>query len=274
MIEIPEAQTLASQLDETITGKTIKRAVAAQSPHGFAFYFGDPGEYAHRLQGRLITATACHGGHPEIWAEDMRLCFSDGVNVRYLTPGAKSPDKHQLLLIFDDDSSLHCTISMYGGIWAFPDGLNDNPYYLAAKQKPSPLDDRFDTAYFQTLLTPETAKLSAKAFLATQQRIPGLGNGVLQDILWTAKIHPKQKLCAVTDRYDTLHSAVKSVLAEMTTGGGRSTDKDLFGDPGGYQTILSRFTVGQPCPRCGTLIQRLSYLGGNVYVCRGCQTYP
>lgn|GEM_PF-2077218 len=36
-----------------------------------------------------------------------------------------------------------------------------------------------------------------KAFLATEQRIPGLGNGVLQDILWTARIHPKLHKCAL-----------------------------------------------------------------------------
>jgi formamidopyrimidine-DNA glycosylase len=41
--------------------------------------------------------------------------------------------------------------------------------------------------------------LSAKAFLATEQRIPGLGNGVLQDILFTAGIHPKRKMAAISE---------------------------------------------------------------------------
>ena len=57
----------------------------------------------------------------------------------------------------------------------------------------------------------------------------------------------------------------------MTAGGGRSTEKDLYGDPGGYQTILSRATDGAPCPACGTPITHLAYLGGRVYVCPTCQ---
>jgi len=40
--------------------------------------------------------------------------------------------------------------------------------------------------------------MSAKAVLATQQRIPGLGNGVLQDVLWRAGVHPKRKLGTVS----------------------------------------------------------------------------
>ena len=46
MLEIPEARTVARQLRETVLGKTIERAAAASSPHGFAWYFGDPGGYA------------------------------------------------------------------------------------------------------------------------------------------------------------------------------------------------------------------------------------
>jgi len=72
---------------------------------------------------------------------------------------------------------------MYGGIIAFRKNF-DNPYYLGALSKPSPLDDAFDEACFGRLLSDAKSNLSAKAFLATEQRIPGLGNGVLQDILF------------------------------------------------------------------------------------------
>jgi formamidopyrimidine-DNA glycosylase len=78
------------------------------------------------------------------------------------------------------------------GRWGY---IFDNAYYLAAKEKPSPLDDEnFDEAYFLQILTAEeTIKLNLKAALATHQRIPGLGNGVLQDILWHAKLSPRAK---------------------------------------------------------------------------------
>ena len=41
---------------------------------------------------------------------------------------------------------------------------------------------------------------SAKAFLATEQRIPGLGNGCLQDILFRAGLNPRKKLEDWPDR--------------------------------------------------------------------------
>lgn len=70
-----------------------------------------------------------------------------------------------------------------------------NPYYLVAKEKPSPLSEQFDYPYFLNILSaPSAEKLSAKAVLATEQRIPGIGNGVLQDILYNAGLHPKRKV--------------------------------------------------------------------------------
>lgn len=272
MLEIPEAQTIARQIRETVTGKVISRTVAAASPHGFAWYFGEPAAYGGMLDGKKITGAAAWGGRPEIWAEDMRVSFGDGVNVRYFAAGAKRPDKHQLLLEFEDGGAVCCTVQMYGGLWAFPDGMNEDFYYTVAKEKPSPLADAFDAAYFASLLTDETKKLSAKAFLATEQRIPGLGNGVCQDILWRAGLHPKRKMSTLTDgEYETLYLTVKRLLAEMTARGGRDTEKDLFGRPGGYRTVMSRKNDGMPCPACGDIIRRMAYLGGNVYVCEGCQ---
>jgi formamidopyrimidine-DNA glycosylase len=55
--------------------------------------------------------------------------------------------------------------------------------------------------YVRNLLSGEKlSSLSAKAFLATEQRIPGLGNGVAQDILFTAKIHSKRKMSTLSEK--------------------------------------------------------------------------
>jgi len=272
MLEIPEAQTIARQLRETVIGKTITEAVAASSPHGFAWYFGDPSLYGQMLNGNEITGAAAYGGRPEIWAGDMRVSFGDGVNVRYFSASAKHPEKHQLLLKLDDGDAIICSVQMYGGLWAFQDGMKDDFYYNVAKDKPSPLSAEFDIAWFESLLTEDTKKLPAKAFLATEQRIPGLGNGVLQDILWRAKIHPKQKMSTLSaDRFEALYDTVKRLLFDMTDKNGRDTEKDLFGRSGGFITTMSRKNDGMPCPVCGDLIRRMAYMGGNVYVCEGCQ---
>ena len=146
------------------------------------------------------------------------------------------------------------------------------PDYQIAKQKPSPLSDAFDRAYFDGLFDENTAKLTAKAFLATEQRIPGLGNGVSAGHPLDGENPPEaQDGRAFAPATSGMYDAVKSVLRAMAAQGGRDTEKDLFGCPGGYNTILSKNTVGKPCPECGTLIQKEPYLGGSIYYCAGCQ---
>ena len=57
----------------------------------------------------------------------------------------------------------------------------------------------------------------------------------------------------------------------MAFEGGRDVERDLYGNPGGYKTILSKNTLNNPCPRCGSEIVKQAYLGGSVYFCTGCQ---
>ncbi len=272
MLELPESQTLARQLRETLAGKTIARAAANTAPHGFAFYHGDPKEYGALLNGKTVTDAQAYGGRVEMTAGDAGLIFNDGVNARLYLAGEKLPTKHQLLLTFTDGTALVCTIQMYGGLYAFVKAPAGDFYDAVAREKPSPLTGSFDEAYFEKLLAEAKQTLSAKAFLATEQRIPGLGNGVLQDMLFEARIHPKTKLSALSERQKAdLFRAVKHTLASMTEKGGRDTEKDLFGQPGGYPCLLSKNTLNRPCPACGGAIIRQAYLGGNIYFCPHCQ---
>ncbi len=52
---------------------------------------------------------------------------------------------------------------------------------------------------------------------------------------------------------------------------GRDTERDLFGNLGGYKTIMSKNTVDKPCPICNTTIKKEAYLGGSIYYCTSCQ---
>ena len=272
MLELPESLTIAKQLNETVRGKIVSRVIANASPHKFAFYHGDPAGYDTLLAGQTVGDSAGRGPMIEIAAGDRRIVLGDGANLRFYAEAAQAPQKHQLLIEFRDGSALVCTVQMYGMIYAFAAGSIDNKYYHIAGEKPSPLSGAFDRPYFDTLRTDDTEKLSAKAFLATEQRIPGLGNGVLQDILFRAGIHPKRRMGTLSSaEYGGLFQAVKSTLADMTALGGRDTEKTLFDTPGDFRTVLSRNTVGKPCPVCGTEIQKAAYLGGAVYWCSQCQ---
>ena len=274
MIEIPEAKNLSKQLTETITGKSIARVIAGLSPHKFTWYHGNPKDYEGLLRGKIIDTAVARGGMVEIKASDAVLLFSDGVVLRFYVRDEQRPQKNQLLIDFEDATAISASVQMYGGLWCFKQGKFHNPYYDAAKSKPSPLSDEFDMAYFDRLITSsDVQKLSAKAFLATEQRIPGLGNGVLQDVLFNAKIHPKKKVNTLSEKdKQVLFNAIKSTLSTMIAQGGRDTELDIFGHSGGYKTILSKNTVNKPCPVCGMMIRKEAYMGGSIYFCESCQT--
>lgn len=273
MIEIPESITIAQQLNEAVKGKKIIEAEAEHTKHSFAWYHGDPASYHERMQGQRLGNSAGIGSMVEIMLSD-RLSFvaGDGTNIRYFGPGAKLPQHYQTRITLEDGSSLIFTVQMYGSMFLIDPEAFDNPYYLIAKQKPLPLTQEFDYEYFTSLRENLPGKTSAKEFLATKQRIPGLGNGVLQDILLEANVHPKRRINTFDrQQWKRLYEAVLLVLPRMLEGGGRDTEKDLFGQPGRYQTRLSKKTVGKPCPYCGNTIQKMSYLGGTVYFCPSCQ---
>ena len=273
MIEIPEAAHLSAQLADRCAGKRIGSIVAGSSPHKFAWYYGDREAYSRLAAGKVFRSAHAVAGFVEGDAGDVRFLFSEGANLRFLPAGTPPPKKHQFLMTFTDGCALVASIQMYGGVGVFRAGENQNPYYLVSQRKPSPLTDEFDEAYFDTLFkTPGVEKLSAKALLATEQRVPGLGNGVLQDILFEAKINPRAKVTELaTQSRHRLFRALRRTLRKMTDQGGRDTETDLDGKPGGYTTLMSRNTVGKPCPSCGTLIEKAAYLGGSVYFCPECQ---
>lgn len=274
MLEIPESSNLARQLNEVVFGKTIKTVIANQSPHKFAFYHGDPLNYNRLLSEQVIGRSIGMGSMVEISAGNRRIVLSEGVNLRYYNNSNEIPLKHQLLIEFVDGSILVASVQMYGAILAFLEGNSDNKYYHIAREKPSPLNDNFDLIYFNSLRNLDSDMLSIKAYLTTQQRIPGLGNGVLQDILLKAGIHPKRKMNTIAEKeYIGLFYSVKSTLYEMARLGGRDTERDLFGIAGRYKTLLSKNTVGKPCSICGTVIEKTSYLGGVIYWCPKCQPF-
>lgn len=273
MIELPEAILLSKQLAATLKGKVITDVIADYSPHKFAFFNGDPEGYSGLLAGKRVDGAKPNGGQVELYAEDTRLVLTDGVNLRYIEPGGKLPPKHQLLIGFDDHSCIVASVQMYGMLWAFKAGELDHPYYTVAKERYNALDERFDEQYFGELVhREEMQKKSVKAMLATEQTIPGLGNGVLQDILYRASLHPRRKVSGLSgEEQRALFHSLKTTLAEMVAQGGRDTEKDLFGQKGGYRTEVCKNTLGQTCSRCGEMILKESYLGGTVYYCSGCQ---
>ena len=271
MIEIPEATVIARELDNVIVGKTIKRFVYGFSEHKFTFFNEEMEKNSQEIIGKQVSKIVPRCFYIEILIEDYTLLFRDGTNIRYHKDDSTLPKKHQLLIEFDDSSFITVSVSMYGCI-DLCKGKSENKYYNLELKGVSPLVGEFSEEYFLSLINDDVRKNSAKAFIATGQRIPGIGNGVTQDILFNACINPKTKIKELTDKEIlNLYYSLKNTILDMISMNGRDTEKDIYGVNGGYKTIMSKNNVNGSCPVCNNNIKKENYLGGSIYYCPKCQ---
>lgn len=272
MIELPEALTLGKQTNRVLKGKIVTDLYGPTNLHKFTFFNGTINEYRSLLIGKKVKGSVGKGIFVDLRFEDeMYLSLFDGINIRYGISTDPIPEKYQLMITFNDQSFIYFTTTMYGGIYAFHKST-ENKYRTLSLESISPLENQYTEETLQRLITYQKKNISIKALLATEQRIPGVGNGVLQDILFNARIHPKRRINTLNENEkERLFNSLKTTLADMTRHGGRDTETDIFGQHGGYKTILSKNTYNNPCPRCGNTILKESYMGGSVYYCPICQ---
>lgn len=272
MIELPEAYAIADDLEKEILGKTIIDLGGNYTDHKFTFYEGNPNSYKELLVGKKVTGIIKRNYYVEIVIENYRLTFRDGANIRYYQKPTKLK-KSKLLITFADQSFINVTTSMYCFIGLFDQitGSN-NEYYQTELTSIGPLDQEFTLNYFKTLITDETEKLSIKAFLATKQRILGIGNGVAQDIMFNAKLFPKRRIKTLNEQdIKNLYDAIIRTLTKMVENHGRDSEKDIYGNSGGYKTILCAKSYKSGCPICHCEIKKEQYLGGSICYCPNCQ---
>ncbi len=272
MLELPESDYLSKQIRQYLQDKTISHIEVLHTPHRFAFFRGEIDTFADLLEGKRITGAVRRGGMVEIHAEENMIVFTDGASLHYYEKAEDFPKIHQMAIYFDDGSALFMSVRMYSIVYVCEIGVCEEDYYRAAFMKPDPFSKEFTFDYFRSLLPQSSKKMSAKAFLATEQRIPGIGNGVLQDILWDAKLDPRYNINECSEEeWHTLYNSVRSILKQMCDGGGRDTESDLFGNKGTYICQLSKNSYMEPCMRCGNPIHKANYMGGTIYFCESCQ---
>lgn len=275
MLELPEMITIRRQMSEVLPGKLIEQVTLLASPHKFAFLNHDTDRYETHLQGQSITMVESRGNYVILHLQSGEsLVLGDmGGRILYHSKDTTLPVKHQLKVAFKDKTWLTATIQMWGAI------LLLTPSELQGHSRikhfsPSPLEDGFTFEHFMERIhaVPEEEMKSVKFFIISQFGLPGVGNGCLHDILFNAKINPRKPLAMLDEeqRYALWQSARKT-LGQMTDIGGRSSEHDLFDQPGKYDGILSNESTGKPCPVCGTPIQRVTYLGGASFFCPSCQ---
>jgi formamidopyrimidine-DNA glycosylase len=115
---------------------------------------------------------------------------------------------------------------------------------------------------------------SLKRALTDQRILSGIGNAHSDEILLVARLSPVKRTQQLSeDELTRLHSAVRETLREWT-----ERLRSEVGD--GFPEKVTAFhpamkvhgKYGQPCPHCGSPIQRIVYAANETNYCAGCQT--
>ncbi len=138
--------------------------------------------------------------------------------------------------------------------------------------------------------TPATFSAALRASLRTLKRtltdprvIDGVGNAYSDEILHAARLSPTQRTANLTDEeLACLHAAAKATLAHWTAtllkefGLDDPGSRGRFPGPGQITAFRPDFAVhgrfNQPCPVCGTKVQRIIYAENECNYCPLCQT--
>ncbi len=145
------------------------------------------------------------------------------------------------------------------------------------KVGPEPLEDDFTVDKFIERLMRRKNSI-IKAVLLDQTVIAGVGNIYADESLYAAKIHPASPVSRISKtKLIALYNAVREVLNSSIESGG-STDRNYVnaeGQRGSYLSFAKIFRKqGQPCPRCGTPIEKIRVAGRGTHICPKCQRAP
>jgi formamidopyrimidine-DNA glycosylase len=278
MIEMPEAKTISRQMNETLTGKTIAKFGRGNKTHKF-LWLNQPDEvYEQTLPGLTVTGVSSFGRSIYLYLGSHMLGWWDaGGKILYHAPGEKLPKNYHLFWEFEDGSTLTFALQMWGGVKLLDDSeFNGKPHDETGVE---PLSSDFSLERLNQMMDeyPQRTSKGAKGFLVATgfvmpNHIAGLGNAIVQDILFHARISPKRKVMDISaEERTSLFEAINSTLTEAINLGGRYDETDHFGNKGGYVRLMDSKTKDTPCIDCGTDIKKISYLGGACYICPSCQ---
>jgi formamidopyrimidine-DNA glycosylase len=131
---------------------------------------------------------------------------------------------------------------------------------------------RSDAGAFRKVLLSENHTL--KRALTDPTLFSGIGNAYSDEILWEAQLSPtalSQKLAPA--EIERLYEAIRKSLTEWVERLRRETgDKFPEGVTAFRPEMAAHGKYRQPCPRCGTAIQRIKYAANETNYCPTCQT--
>jgi formamidopyrimidine-DNA glycosylase len=262
MPELPEIAALAERLASHFRGAPL----AGVTPLQFsALKTVVPGPES--LYGRPLEAIGYRGKYLVFHFGGPRILIhlSQGGRVELEDP-AKTTRPKGAVVRFTFAGAGSLLIKEYGterkaGFWVVGEG-DDGPLAV--------LGPDITSAEGERLLLESDDRRRIHTLLRDQRTVAGVGRGYSDDILHTARLSPYATLPGLdAGERARLVEAVRQVLADGLAVERRRTG-GLPPKVGDHWIVHGQ--AGQPCPRCGADLRRISYESHEVTYCPPCQT--
>jgi formamidopyrimidine-DNA glycosylase len=273
MPELPEVEIIARKLRPELVGKRITKANLLWSR---TLATPTPAKFKREIVGQEIKAVGRRAKYVHIQLPAYHLF----VHLRmsgdlYIKEGQVTPEKHdRLILDLASNSSLDRRgettrlvfndTRKFGRVWLVRD-----PEEVIGGLGPEPLSDEFTPQILYEGLQSRHRQL--KPLLLDQTFLAGMGNIYTDEALHMARLHPLTVSDSVErEQAQALWEAIRAVLQEGIRRNGASIDWVYRG--GEFQNYFRVYDrKGQPCPVCGTAIERLVIGQRGTHVCPNCQ---
>jgi formamidopyrimidine-DNA glycosylase len=272
MPELPEVTVISEDVAALAVGREILRAGVFRPDVTNV----EPEEFERRLVGRTLRGTGRRG-------KIIVLDFGDVVGLVHLVisgrvlrlPEWREPDRmNTAVLEFGGEGEpvvLAFTRLWLGYFDLYQPGAEDG-HPLISRLGPDPFSEEFTVEYLASALS---RNAGIKGLLLDQSVVAGLGNIYVDEVLFSAGVHPTRKANTLTaEEIQDIHAATRDILGRAIELRGTTFDSyhDAFGETGKFQHQLKVFTrTGEPCQRCGTQIVKSRVAGRGTYSCPACQ---
>ena len=274
MPELPEVETIRARLAPRLEGRRLEH-VEIVDPR---LTRPEPPEaIAAALEGERITRVGRRGKYLVFAFESGRhllVHLRMTGNVEHPAQGGLAADPYRRAVVrLDDESDVAYRDVRRFGTWTLlePGELED--YFAVRRLGGEPLERGFTTRALTGALAGRRAPI--KAALLDQRAAAGVGNIYADEALWRARIHPLRPAGSLdATEIGRLRKAIRAAL-EMGIARQGATLRDYRDPEGRRGRMQDQFKVygraGEPCPRCGTPIEKTRAGGRGTWYCPRCQ---
>jgi formamidopyrimidine-DNA glycosylase len=272
MPELPEVETVRSMLEPILTDRRLERVEIRDERLTRPF---DPAAVAAELEGERVVAVERRGKYLVVKFESGRTLLVHlrmTGNFRRLEDAADEGGHVRAVITLDDGTRLVYRDVRRFGTWLVVES-DQFSEYLGTRVGAEPLGRGFGPAALAGRLTGRRAPI--KAAILDQRTVAGMGNIYADEALWRARIHPLRPAGELdVDEVRRLHRSVRRAL-EIGIARQGATLRNYSQPDGRRGSMQLEFKVygrgGEPCPRCGTPIEKTRVGGRGTWYCPNCQ---